>query len=632
MAFVRDVRWGDLHVGDVIRGRSGDPWTVVEREADTGQRTRWVGSGGGGYQDLFGLANAAGKLIRATRHLADPVPLLSRADRSEQDSACDALIAAGFEIEIIREGPPMTSTTTAPNTCAHPDDSRSVLVDGRHYCTACFETTHDPRVPSVVTLPAPAESALVALVAAEASPVLCVDLSGVEYWIPASETGQACAAGIHPVNLRQWSGEAMVGCAACGLVFPLARLDAAAVGDSVDIVKEEAYEAALDDVEVLPYAVAAHAAVMDADPAPVEPEVSDPVATVVAVTTVTDRPAEPDVFADADPAPAPFVEVKRDRHGRYVLPHPITGVEQSWTRATTLARCLSDETKLTEWKLRQAVAGTARNRDLIALAASAEVDDKATLNSVWKKAQDRMESDAGANLGTAFHAFTHRLSRGESIESLRAPAEFHPDLIAYSRALKAHGLVEVPDLVERIVVNTAINAAGTFDRFVRQLGTHTNPHPLPLSVLDLKTAKSVEYSWLDICIQLAIYVNSSHLWDPTTRTYTELPGPEILDRARGLVLHLPVGRAEPVLWAVNLIEGWEAAQVAERVRKFRNGSRGYGWLVDPDPETLLLHRVSIASLDELSGLWTRHQTTGMWTPTVHAASMERAEFLARTPQ
>jgi hypothetical protein len=637
VSFVREVRWGDLHVGDVIRGRSGDSWTVLDREAAVGQRTRWVGSGGGGYQDLFGLVSSeTGKVIRATRHLADPVPLLSRADRSEHTSACDALTAAGFEVELIREGQPMSDVTEMlqgmaeqPSgvnpPCSHPDDQRSTLRDGRHYCTACFETTYDPNPAAIDVLGVElaanieAHAALIAdephppqcgcgraaCVALALAPIICASSDGVEYLIPAAEVVQACAAGIHPVNRRTWDGEQLSGCGACGLVYP----------------------AGLPDLDVDPIEPT-YGAGSPSD----APIVSDPVATVVAVTTVTERPAPPDPFADTDPAPPAFVDVKRDRWGRYVLPHPITGEEQSWTRATTLARCLSDETKLTEWKLRQAVAGVARNRDLIALAASAEVDDKATLNSVWHKAQDRMESDAGANLGTAFHAFTHRLSRGESLESLRAPAELHADLVAYSRALRAHGLVEVPDLVERIVVNTTLNAAGTFDRFVRQLGTSTNPKPMPLSVLDLKTAKSVEYSWLDIAIQLAIYVYSSHLWDPTTRTYTELPGPEILDRTRGLVLHLPVGKAEPVLWAVNLVEGWEAAQVAEQVRKFRNGSKGYGWLIDPDPETLLLHRVSIASLDELSELWTRHQTTGLWTPTVHAASLERAEFLARTPQ
>jgi hypothetical protein len=354
---------------------------------------------------------------------------------------------------------------------------------------------------------------------------------------------------------------------------------------------------------------------------------SDPAPTVASVT-VTERAAAPDVFAD--PAPrlgaSGHYEPPRDQWGRYKLPHPVTGKEQGWTRATTLARALADTYKLEQWGLRQAVRGIATAPDLIALAASADPDDRATLNDVAKKAQARAESDRGANLGTALHAFTHRRARGESLESLRAPAALLPDLAAYEVTMKAHGLTEPVDLVERIVVNTKVGAAGTFDRIVTQPAGKA--HAAPMAVLDLKTAKGLEYSWLEIAVQLAIYAHADYMWDHVAGAYVPMPTDGTVDLFRALVLHLPVGKGVGTLYAVNIHEGWEYAQMAERVRLARNGSKGLGWLVEPDPETYLIHRVSIADQAELARLWEVHHPAGQWTDAVHAAAVERTERLS----
>jgi hypothetical protein len=207
---------------------------------------------------------------------------------------------------------------------------------------------------------------------------------------------------------------------------------------------------------------------------------------------------------------------------------------------------------------------------------------------------------------------------------MHAPAALIPDLVAYEQGMRDHGLTEIPDLVERTVVSLALGCAGTFDRIVHQTGTVTNPHPVPYTILDLKTGKSLDFSLLEFAIQFAIYANAEYLYDKVAKTYQPFPGPEVLDRSRALAMHLPVGEAKATVWAINIDAGWQLAQVAEQARQARNNARGYGWLVQPDPETLLLHRISkAANQQELAALWERHNPAGQWTPTAQAAADAR---------
>lgn len=334
--------------------------------------------------------------------------------------------------------------------------------------------------------------------------------------------------------------------------------------------------------------------------------------------------------ATADPfTPAASSQaIRRDRFGRYLLPDPTTGEERAWTRVTTVARTLSDEYNLTAWKLRMAVKGIALRPDLIAAAAASDVDsDKGNLNGIAEKAMERAGAGAGANLGTALHAFTHRLIKGETVEGMGVPQSLRGDIDAYRAALKSHGLGVSPLLSERIVVLPELGVAGTFDNLVTQPAG--NAHAKPFGVLDLKTGKSLEYSWLEIAIQEAFYSRASHMWDPDTQTYIPMPTPQI-DQDRGLVLHLPVGQGRAAIYAVNLTKGWEAAQLAMKVRELRSGAKSLAWLVSPaDPAVLLTHRVRIApTVGELARLWEKHHPAGEWTEEVNAAAQQRATELS----
>lgn len=256
--------------------------------------------------------------------------------------------------------------------------------------------------------------------------------------------------------------------------------------------------------------------------------------------------------------------VRRDRYGRYLLPDPATGVERAYTRATTLARTLADEYGLSQWRQRLVAAGVARSPDLIALAASSDLEeDKDQLASVVEKATERAGASSGANLGTALHAFTRDIDRGDPGVRNRAPESLHADLGAYWQLMDSFGLVVDPRHLERVVVCPALDGAGTVDKFVLCSDGFYR-------ALDTKTAKSLEYSYLEIAVQLALYVNAEFMWDTAAGVYEPMPEP--LDRTMGLVLWLPVGKATPQLYAVNLTAGLAAANVAVQVRAMRKAA------------------------------------------------------------
>lgn len=335
--------------------------------------------------------------------------------------------------------------------------------------------------------------------------------------------------------------------------------------------------------------------------------------------------------ASTDPFTAPATGgdgVKRDRYGRYLLPDPGTGVETTWTRATTVARTLADEYHLTRWKMRQVARGLALRPDLVAGAAAADPEaDKGTLDNIAERAMERAGSSTGATLGTALHSFAQRLDGGESIDSLGAPVSLDGDLREYVATLARHRLKVRREYIERIAVLPDLGVAGTLDRIVSQPAGVTKSRPL--AVLDLKTAKSVDYSMLEIGIQLALYAHAPLLWDPARQAYEPMPAEVDTDRA--LVLHLPAGRAHGQVYGVNITEGWEYAHLALQVRRARNRGKGLGWLVDPEPADLALHHVTrAADRAELARLWDQLHPRGLWTEEVSAAATYRLTELTET--
>ncbi len=230
----------------------------------------------------------------------------------------------------------------------------------------------------------------------------------------------------------------------------------------------------------------------------------------------------------------PDKEPKRDRYGRYILPHPVTGKGQAWTRVTTFAGAVEDTYNLSMWSQRLLLKGAGIRPDLASLASTLDVkENKDRLNKLVEQAKEVAGSGTAANLGTITHKHTENVDRGAALESV--PSLHRADVSAYRAVMDAAGIKVFPHLIERITAVPRFGVAGTFDRVV-QLPDGT------YCAADVKTGASLDYGWHKIAIQIALYahgVNEAGLWNQTIEQWE--PGPEVRTDF-GIVMHLPVGQ------------------------------------------------------------------------------------------
>lgn len=316
---------------------------------------------------------------------------------------------------------------------------------------------------------------------------------------------------------------------------------------------------------------------------------------------------------------APLIqpEPERDRWGRYKLPHPRRGETNliPWTRATTFAKSISDTYGLAKWQVRMAVKGMTLRPDLFALAASAAITDKTTLDKVADAAKEAAGTSSGANQGTALHAFTEQLDRGES---LIVPPPWDADVRAYAQTMTAAQFAVNPDLIERIIVVDDLGVAGTFDRILCRPDGR-------LMIGDLKTGQNLDFGWLEIAIQLALYAHGDAMWNGVTGRYEPMP---VVDKDTAIVMHLPVGAARCTLFTVDIAAGWEAAQLCREVRAWRTRRTLASPFAVPEPrirevslDQLLKQIADAPDRAELERLWQIHEAA--WTADMTAAARSR---------
>ncbi|GAB1642562.1 hypothetical protein [Krasilnikovia sp. MM14-A1259] len=336
-------------------------------------------------------------------------------------------------------------------------------------------------------------------------------------------------------------------------------------------------------------------------------------------------------------------EPVRDQYGRYVLPDPKDGAPRSWTRATTIAHTLEDTHHLTQWKRRMVLQGAAAEPAL--LQGVGDLADELAQATDWRAAKKIKEQldllcDAaaevagagdGASWGTLLHTITEYADAGRLNEiGDQIPDKLVEDLDAYLTVMDGAGIGRPADYIERILVNTGVDAAGTTDRIL------VMPTPCPgcggtLKIGDLKTQKSVDMGWLSIAIQLAEYAYADAMVD--TATGDLVPMPEELCRCLGIVMHLPVGKATCTLYQLDLVAGWEAARAAHTVRQFRDRSKAMGAPYTPplaatgDRVLTLIRSANHPSA--LVALYRDLHPKGKWTPAhTAAAAARKAELLS----
>lgn len=262
----------------------------------------------------------------------------------------------------------------------------------------------------------------------------------------------------------------------------------------------------------------------------------------------------------------PTVEPKRDRYGRYLISGADGGPAKAHTRATTFAKAVAEEGALTGWKMRMVALGLAARTDLYAGVAavtdSDTPDGKKKLNAICEDALEAGGGTTGRNMGTAVHEVIEGINRGADPTGV-APM-FRADVDAYTGALRSAGVAVYPGMVERVIVNSTVTVAGTFDLLVQVPG-----YDLPL-VADLKTGSSVAYGAGEWAIQLALYAGATSLYNYSTDTHEAFPA---VDPDHGLIIHLPAGTGACQLHIIDLAAGRRMIDVCATVRAWRNESK-----------------------------------------------------------
>lgn len=249
-----------------------------------------------------------------------------------------------------------------------------------------------------------------------------------------------------------------------------------------------------------------------------------------------------------------MTDFNRDRWGRPLIVVPGEPKPVAYTRFSSHGQCLEDRFGLEKWKIRTAGKGLANRTDLYAQVAACPPEDSRRLDQLMEAALEAGGSSVGAGLGTALHEFTQNHDLGTSTLD-EIPEPWRHDVAAYTAALKAHHLEIDQRLIEIPLVHDDLRLAGTADRFYRRPdGT--------LICADIKTGKQIGDNPLAYIVQLAAYANSVR-YDIETGTRTPVG---TVDLHRGLLVHLPAGRAECTIYEVDLEAGIELARLASAVR------------------------------------------------------------------
>lgn len=245
---------------------------------------------------------------------------------------------------------------------------------------------------------------------------------------------------------------------------------------------------------------------------------------------------------------APTATITRDRFGRPLVIPPDGGKPVAYTRATTLASAVEDTFNLARWQQRMVAVGLADRPDL-QLAVTAHRNDKGRLNDICEQAIEAAKGTAAATTGTALHTLTELVDLGQDLPIV--PPDAEADLAAY-RETTACLQVEA---IEQFVVIDDLKVGGTPDRIVRWNGERL--------IADIKTG-SIEWGIQKIAMQLALYAHGK-AYDPATGQRSPLN----VNQTSGLIIHLPAGSGQCELVWVDLKRGWEAVELAVKVREWR---------------------------------------------------------------
>ncbi|MGH3500811.1 MAG: hypothetical protein ACRDQA_07925 [Nocardioidaceae bacterium] len=301
-----------------------------------------------------------------------------------------------------------------------------------------------------------------------------------------------------------------------------------------------------------------------------------------------------------EPVPA----VDRDRYGRPLVTPPGGGKATPYTRCTTFVGCLEDTYNLSRWQQRMVALGLSERPDLMLAVTATDRSDKQALGGICDSAMEAAKAHAAATTGTALHALTERVDRGQEVGIV--PDAYVADLAAYATATTdlRH------ELIEQFCVLDPLKVGGTPDRVVKYQGTRY--------IADLKTG-SIAYGIGKIAMQLAVYARSQ-VYDISTGERSMHDA----DLTRGIIIHLPAGTGECTLHWVDLVQGWYGVQMARAVRDWRKLKLGdltetFG-AAATEPPTLAQQVSACTTAQAVRDLWATHASE--WTDALTQTAKE----------
>lgn len=270
-------------------------------------------------------------------------------------------------------------------------------------------------------------------------------------------------------------------------------------------------------------------------------------------------------FALPDPA-ADRYQPTFNGLGQYKgVPHPETGKPSTFTRASTICKVLDDTYPLDKWKLRQVLAGLAQRPDLLTkVTAAIESEARAgVVDAIAEDAQVAAGSAEAREFGTAVHAWAEEVDSGRILPS-QVPLQFREHVQAYLVGLARHAITALPEYTERIVYNSRANCMGTLDRiYLLADGT--------LCLGDVKTSKSLDFTYLSYAIQLDIYAEADWMLSLDGTAWEPMPE---LRKDFAVLAHVPSQDAAlTAMVTYDLAVGSAALDTALLVRELRRTAK-----------------------------------------------------------
>ena len=285
------------------------------------------------------------------------------------------------------------------------------------------------------------------------------------------------------------------------------------------------------------------------------------------------------------PPLVPRAASKFGQWGYYKLPHPETGRPTLFPRATTVAKVLDDVTGLEKWRRRETVGAVVQ---LLAILEEQGPDAPAgvvpghTAGELWEnlreayrtatkvnqidaaveKLYDMMGGAEAREFGECIHAWLEALAAG--IVLLRdVPDMARPHVDAFHRVLARHGLIVVPQYVERTVLNAneelSEHVAGKLDCLLRSVSTGE------LILGDIKTTKSdsIQYNWITWACQVGgVYGWATHMLDIDGEGWE--PMPEVVEDY-AVIISVPSDHPENAA-ALTINKEWGGYRLIESVQ------------------------------------------------------------------